>query len=71
MERATAEEIENWVQQTFGDRQRITKEELVNIADNSNLPQDMKDAIEGLPDGEWSKYDLVGVVRRSAGAEVE
>lgn len=63
MDRSMAEQVENFVMERFGDQRTITKREIVHLANDSNLPLEVKDAIRGLPEGEWKRYDLIGLIR--------
>lgn len=71
MDRSIAEQIENFVMERFGDQVTIDKREIVHLANDSNLPMDVKDAIKGLPEGEWERYDLIGLIREQAKAGAE
>lgn len=64
-------QVQDWVMRHFQGRGPISKEQLVDEARRSSLPEEAKDAIEELPRGSWSPqravHSIVDVLETRAG----
>ena len=63
-------QIESWIQTEFAGQQTISKDELVAKAQQSSLPQEAKDGLAQLPQGQWTKDELIGAVRDMVGSKL-
>ena len=61
MDMQAVQKVIGWVQENVGDR--ITKQELVQKAGNSNLPAEAKSAFNDLPEGEHSKDTIISTMK--------
>lgn len=68
MDTQTIQQAVSWVQQNVGER--ISKQELSQKAQGSNLPQDAKSTIQQMPEGEYSKQDIVSNLQSKVTAGV-
>jgi hypothetical protein len=51
----------DWIQRNVGER--VSKQELVQKAQGSDLPGEIKGAIGDLPEGEHTKQDVMSMLR--------
>jgi hypothetical protein len=63
MDVGMVQQVVGWIEQQFGGQQQISKDELVSKAQGSNLPQEAKDSMQQLPQGSYTKDDLIGKVK--------
>lgn len=57
------QQVTGWVQQQFGDKQSMSKDELQSKAQGSSLPEEGKQAIGQLPQGQYTKDDLTSKLK--------
>lgn len=61
MDASAIGKVTQWIQENVG--QQASKQELTSKAQGSDLPQEGKDAIQGLPEGTHSKDDIISKVK--------
>lgn len=61
MDTATIDHVLTWVEQNVGEQ--VTRADLVRRAEESSLPDEGKQAIRALPEGYFTKSDVVARVR--------
>ena len=64
------EQVTGWVEQQFTGRRTISKDELVAKAQTADLPQEAKDQFRQLPQGDYTKDQLVGKIRDMTGSAI-
>lgn len=61
MDMQVVQTVIDWVQNNVGDR--VTKQELVQKANSSNLPPEAKSALSDLPEGEHTKDSVISSLK--------
>ncbi len=62
MDAGMVQKVIDWVENNVGDR--VSKQELAQKAHaSSDLPQEGKDAIDEIPDGQYSKHDVMSMLQ--------
>jgi len=56
-------QMTSWIEQQFSDKQTLSKDEIVQKSQSSNLPQEAKSGIQQLPDGQYTKDSLMAAVK--------
>jgi hypothetical protein len=64
------DQVVSWIETQFAGQSTISKDELVAKAQQSDLPQEAKDGLQQMPEGTWSKDELIGKVRDMIGANL-
>jgi len=63
MDTGMMDQVTTWIDQQFAGNQTISKDELVQKAQTSNLPQEAKDGFQQMPQGQYTKDTLKDKVK--------
>lgn len=61
------QQVQGWIQQEFASSQTLSKDQLWQDAQSSNLPAEAKAQIQQLPQGSYSQGDLMSKVQGMMG----
>jgi hypothetical protein len=62
------QQVQGWIQQEFANKQMMSKDQLAQDAQSSNLPAEAKQQIQQLPQGNYSQNDIMGKVQGMMGS---
>lgn len=57
------QQVEGWISQQFAGKQTMSKDEIQTKAQGSDLPQEAKDGIQQLPQGDYTQDSLKSKLR--------